>query len=128
MSILNAFPVGAILPAQDIDRAVQFYQNTLGLELLRVMEGGAQFAAGDGTTLFVYPRPGGQPAEQTVAGWMVDDVYAVIDELEACGIVFEHYDLPGLQTDERGVAEVGGELAAWFKDSEGNILAVSQFA
>lgn len=128
MSVLGAFPVMAILPAQDLDRAVQFYQGTLGLELLMAMEAGAQFAAGNGTTLFVYPRPGGLPAEHTVAGWLVDDVYAVVEALEAAGVLFEYYDLPGLQTDERGVASVGGELAAWFRDSEGNILAISQFA
>lgn len=127
MSVLRAFAVGPIVPAQDIDRAIQFYQDTLGLELIREDEGGALFEAGQGTTILVYPRPGGQPAEHTVAGWMVDDIEAAIDELESRGIRFEHYDLPGLQTDERGIAEVGGELAAWFIDSEGNILSIGQY-
>lgn len=127
MSVLREFAVGAIVPAQDMDRAIQFYQDVLGLEVVRVMDGGAQFQAGQGSTIFVYPRPGGSPAEHTVAGWTVRDLYAAIDELEARGVVFEQYDLPGLQTDERGVADVGGERAAWFKDSEGNILSVGEF-
>lgn len=127
MSVLREFAVGAIVPAQDMDRAIQFYQDVLGLELVRVIDGGAEFEAGQGSTLFVYPRPGSAPAEHTVAGWMVHDLYGAIDELEARGVMFEQYDLPGLQTDERGVADLGGERAAWFRDSEGNILSVGEF-
>lgn len=126
MSILYTFPVGVVVPAQDIDRAIQFYQDVLGLEMIRVNEGGALFRAGQGSTIFVYPRPGGQPAEHTVASWIVDNLENVVDELEARGIRFEQYEMPGLSTDERGIAEVGGERASWFLDSEGNILSVAQ--
>jgi hypothetical protein len=55
---------------------------------------------------------------------MVDDVEVTVQELRGRGVVFEEYDFPGLKT-VNGVADLGYERAAWFKDSEGNILAVA---
>ena len=79
-----------------------------------------------GSTYFdVYPNLGAGQAEHTLACWVVDDVKRVVGELRARGVVFEEYDLPGLKT-VNGVAELPTERSAWFKDSEGNILAVAQ--
>jgi catechol 2,3-dioxygenase-like lactoylglutathione lyase family enzyme len=61
-----------------------------------------------------------------VVTWMVDDLDRVVDELSAKGITFEQYDLPGLKTDERGIADAGNVKGAWFKDPDGNILNVGQ--
>jgi hypothetical protein len=62
----------------------------------------------------------------TVAGWFVEDVSAVVDDLTASGVAFERYDGPSLKTDEKGVAVVGDSKAAWFKDPDGNVLGLLQ--
>ena len=124
MSVLNNSRVEAVVAARDLERATKFYQETLGLDLVHEGEGGVLFEAGEGTRLLVYPRPQGEPAEQTVATWTVDDVETAVDDLTERGIEFEQYDMPNLKTDERGIATVGEMRGAWFKDSEGNILAV----
>jgi hypothetical protein len=56
----------------------------------------------------------------------VADVDAVVDDLVSRGVTFEQYDFPGVKTDERGVAQIQGERGAWFKDPDGNILAIGQ--
>ena len=71
-------------------------------------------------------RVRGRRAQQTVATWFVDNVDAKVAELAGKGITFEQYDLPGLKTDERGIAELGPFKGAWFKDPDGNILNVGQ--
>jgi len=126
MTILAEVPVGVVVPATDLARAKAFYQDTLGLSLDMEDEQGLMFGAGEGTGIFVYLRPGGQPAEHTVAGWRVPDIEAAVDELGASGVEFEQYDMPGLKTNERGIADAGDSRAAWFKDSEGNILSINE--
>jgi catechol 2,3-dioxygenase-like lactoylglutathione lyase family enzyme len=126
VTVLDSAPVFAIAPAQDLDRARKFYRDTLGLEIVEETGGGIQFQAGQHTNIFVYPRPNGHPAEQTIAGWGVDDLDAAMHDLEARGVTFEKYDMPNLKTDKRGIAHVDGVSSAWFKDSEGNILALTE--
>lgn len=128
MSLLAENKVQVVVPATDMERAKSFYTETLGLSLAFEAEGGLGFEAGEGTGVFVYLRPGGQPAEHTIAGWEVTDVEAAVEELTGRGVTFERYDMPGLQTDERGIAEMEGSKSAWFKDSEGNIYSVNQMA
>ncbi|HSX39979.1 MAG TPA: hypothetical protein VLI92_05310, partial [Candidatus Saccharimonadales bacterium] len=67
-------------------------------------------------------------AKHTLAAFIVKNLEKAIEEMTANGIKFEHYNIPGLKTDKMGVAvsKVEGEKAAWFKDPDGNILAVSQ--
>jgi hypothetical protein len=74
--------------------------------------------------LYPYEREGDTNADHTVAGWLVEDVEKTVEELRDKGVVFELYDMPGLKTDERGIAESGPTKSAWFKDSEGNILSI----
>jgi len=122
---LRDAPVAAILPAADIERAKTFYSETIGLHGPDLVAPATfAFEGGDGTTLVVYERDSGTKADHTVAGWMVEDVEETVDELRQKGVVFEQYDQPGLKTDERGIAELGDQQVAWFKDSEGNILAI----
>jgi catechol 2,3-dioxygenase-like lactoylglutathione lyase family enzyme len=118
----------AILPAADLERARTFYADRLNLRPadIRVPAGNIAFESGDGTLLFIYAREGGTKADHTVAGWLVDDVEKTVEELGEKGIIFEQYDLAGLKTDERGIAEMGGARAAWFKDPDGNILAITE--
>jgi predicted enzyme related to lactoylglutathione lyase len=123
--MLNKSPVGAILPAMDMMRAKQFYQQKLRLELVSEDPQGITFKSGECTQLFVYPRPEPTKAEHTVAGWTVDDVESTVRDLRSRGVVFEHYDMPGLKTNAEGIATMGLAKAAWFKDTEGNILAIT---
>jgi catechol 2,3-dioxygenase-like lactoylglutathione lyase family enzyme len=129
-SMLADAPVAPILVAADIERAKRFYGEKLGLRLIElpsVPEDGALFGCGEGTMLYLYKREGGTKAEHTVVGWRVDDVEKAVAELRQKGVVFEQYEMPGLKTDERGIAESDGVRSAWFKDTEGNILAISEY-
>ena len=122
-------PVAAILPATDIGRAKRFYQEKLGLrsaDMPGLPEDSAMFVCGGGTMLYLYERASGTKADHTVAGWMVEDIEKAVEELRETGVVFEQYDMPGLQTDERGITVSGPVKSAWFKDTEGNLLAITE--
>ena len=117
----------AIVPVSDVEAAIRFYGETLGLELQERRDDlpenrEAEFKAGQGT-LLVYESVGAGKSRHTVAGFRVDDVDAVVAALRERGVEFEDYDLPELKTDG-GVAEVGDVRAAWCRDPDGNLLAV----
>jgi len=124
--MLKNAPVTPILPATDIERAKKFYTEKLGLTVSPSQEpGGIMFEAGMGSKLYIYQRAPVK-VEHTQANFEVQDIEAEMAELRGRGVVFEEYDFPGLKT-VNGVAEMGdGFKAAWFKDSEGNILALGQ--
>jgi catechol 2,3-dioxygenase-like lactoylglutathione lyase family enzyme len=116
----------AIVPVSDVEAAIRFYGETLGLELQERRDDlpenrEAEFKAGQGT-LLVYESVGAGKSRHTVAGFRVDDVDAVVAALRERGVEFEDYDLPELKTDG-GVAEVGDVRAAWCRDPDGNLLA-----
>jgi catechol 2,3-dioxygenase-like lactoylglutathione lyase family enzyme len=119
-------PMMATLPASDFERAKAWYRDKLGLTPVRDLPVGADYEVG-GATFGLYPSEFAGTNQATAAGFYVDDVEATVDELSAKGVVFEQYDLPGLKTNEKGIAELGPYQGAWFKDSEGNILVVSKF-
>ena len=121
--MLSTAPIAPTIPVVDLERAKKFYVDELGLKLVSENPGGATLEAGGGSTLLLFPRAEATKAEHTVAGFRVDDVEAEVAALRAKGIVFEDIDMPGLKT-ENGIANIGPFKAAWFKDSEGNILAV----
>lgn len=122
--LANAFAM-ATIPAENLSRAVKFYKETLGLKQLDSPETTATFEAGSGTHLFVYERARTK-AEHTAITFMVQDVKGVVKELSAKGVKFEHYDMPGIKTDEMGIADMGdGKPVAWLTDPEGNILAIA---
>lgn len=115
---------GATLPAQDIERAKAFYADKLGLKPKEESEQEAIYMVGD-SMFSVFPSFGEPSGEHTQMGIMVEDIEATVKSLRDNGVVFEEYDLPGLKT-VGGIAELQDEWAAWFKDSEGNVLAVGQ--
>ena len=127
MNLSNA-PVTVTITASDLDRAKAFYSEKLGLTVapMEVQDpmGGVLFQAGGGTQLYIY-NSGAPKATNTTASFKVDDVLATVNDLKAKGVQFESYDMPQLKTDENNIATFGGLSAAWFKDSEGNILAVA---
>ncbi len=122
--MLAEAPVFATIPARDYERAKHFYRDTLGLTVEEEAPEGTRFECG-GTQLYLYPTFSEERAGHTLASWEVADLDAEMADLRARGVTFEEYDMPGLKT-VNGVVEMGGERGAWFKDSEGNVLAVSQ--
>lgn len=126
-------PIYAILPCTDIEGARKFYGETLGLKEIQMFEAEEgedssmlTFECGQGTKLGIYARPTPTKADHTAAGWVVEDLDAVADELISRGVKFEVYDMPGVEFDERGVASMGEMKGAWFTDPEGNILSINQ--
>jgi len=107
----------------DIKQAKEFYGGTLGLRTIESKEGLELHLAG-GNTVFLYPKPNHTPASFTVLNFPVNSIDEAVDELLDLGIRLERYDLPGLKTDDRGIARGPGPKIAWFKDPAGNILSV----
>jgi catechol 2,3-dioxygenase-like lactoylglutathione lyase family enzyme len=118
--------VGAILPAADISRARNFYRDKLGLEPENPDDDdNLRYKCGSGTSFFVYQTPNAGTAKNTQIGWMVDDLPASVAELRGKGVVFEDYDFPGLKTEDGVATMPDGSAAAWFLDTEGNILSLN---
>ena len=120
-----------IIPVSNLERGVAFYTETLGLELADTNESlpenrEARFKVGSGT-FGIYESVGAGQSRHTLASFEVDDIDATANDLRARGLKFEEYDMPGLKT-ENGIADIGHERAAWFKDPDGNILAIAQLA
>ena len=113
----------ATIPASDIDRAKKWYSDKLGLEPDQEGEGGLMYDTG-GTQFLLYASSFAGTNQATTATWIVDDVEAAVGDLKGRGVAFEDYDFPGLKTVD-GIAATPEGKSAWFKDSEGNILAVS---
>lgn len=101
----------------------EFYGETLGLDVSETPEG-LELRTGS-NTVFLYTKSNHTPASFTVLNFHVDDIDAAVDELTALGVTLEHYNLPDIKTDERGIAHgPDGPTIAWFKDPSGNILSV----
>jgi catechol 2,3-dioxygenase-like lactoylglutathione lyase family enzyme len=113
------------IPVADINRARKFYEGKLGLKPKEEYAGGVIYECGNGSWVFMYPSGGAGTSKASTAFWAVDDVVAEVAELKAKGVVFEEYDFPGI-TMVDSIATSGGAKTAWFKDTEGNILAISQ--
>lgn len=114
------------LPVVDLERAREFYEQKLGFEPDEAYEGGVLYRIGENGGLYLYQRAATK-ADHTEASFIVADLEKEMSEMRAKGIVFEEYDLPemGIKTIN-GVATMDGEKEAWFKDTEGNILSLSQ--
>jgi catechol 2,3-dioxygenase-like lactoylglutathione lyase family enzyme len=107
----------------DMKKAREFYGETLGLGVAETKEGLELHLAG-GNTIFLYPKPNHTPASFTVLNFPVKNIEEAVDELVDVGLRLEHYELPELKTDKRGIAKGPGMKIAWFKDPAGNILSV----
>ena len=122
--LMNA-PIVPYIPVADVARARRFYEGTLGLKPREEYAGGVIYECGHGSWVFMYPSAGAGTSKASTAFWAVDDVEAEVAALKARGVVFEEYDMPGIKM-VNSIATAGGAKTAWFKDSEGNILAISQ--
>ena len=122
--MLQNSPLYAYIPAQDVARARRFYEDKLGFRPREEVAGGVVYEFGKGTAAFLYPTPNAGSSRASQAYWQVADIEREVAELKARGVVFESYGMPG--QDASGIVTQGGARAAWFKDSEGNIMAVIQ--
>jgi catechol 2,3-dioxygenase-like lactoylglutathione lyase family enzyme len=125
--------VATRIPVRDLDRARRFYSEKLGLEPAEERPGGLLYRCTSGE-FSLFGSAGTSPGTFTQMSFEVDDLRATVAELKRRGVVFEHVDIPGLETVD-GIAEVSGnypskgghgELAAWFRDLDGNMLGVGQ--
>jgi len=127
--VLESAEIAAIVPVSEIDRAVEFYGNVLGLKLVIRRDDmpehrEAEFSAGGGT-LVAYESVAAGQSRGTIAGFRVDDLQDVVSTLRERGVVFEEYDTPDMKT-ENGIGRIGDLLAAWCKDPDGNIIAFEE--
>jgi catechol 2,3-dioxygenase-like lactoylglutathione lyase family enzyme len=125
--------VATRLRAQDLDRARAFNAEKLGLEPVDERPGGLLYRVAGGE-FALFASAGRASGDHTQMGFEVSDLEATVAELRARGVVFEDYDAPGLRTRD-GIADIEGnypskhsrgERAAWFRDSEGNLLGIGQ--
>ncbi|MBA3552677.1 MAG: VOC family protein [Actinobacteria bacterium] len=123
--MLESATAHATIAVTDLERARKFYEGTLGLKPMEERSDGVRFEAGKGTWFLIYPSQFAGTAKSTYMTFEVEDLETAVKELRGRGVVFEEYDLPGLKTTE-GIAEIQGVRGAWFKDPDGNILAVGE--
>jgi predicted enzyme related to lactoylglutathione lyase len=122
--MLQKAPMYSYIPAKDVARARKFYEEKLGFKPKQEVAGGVVYEFGKGTGCFLYPTPNAGTSQASQAFWQVEDIEREVAELKARGVAFEKYDIP--EMDRNGISTAGGAKAAWFKDTEGNIMAVIQ--
>jgi predicted enzyme related to lactoylglutathione lyase len=126
-AMLQNSPMFAYIPAKDLSRARRFYEQKLGFKPKQEIAGGVVYEFGEHTACFLYPTENAGTSKASQAFWQVEDVEREVAELKSRGVQFEDYDMPG-EKSPSGVVTAGGAKAAWFKDSEGNIMAIIQDA
>jgi len=119
--------ISAVLVSTDLERAQRFYEDKLGLTLSpETIKNHLVFECGDGTSLLIYGRPSGNQADHTQARFWSTDIEKDVAELEANGVEFEEYDSGAFKTVNHVVTTVGIGRSAWFKDPDGNTIALFQ--
>jgi catechol-2,3-dioxygenase len=116
----------AKLPAQDTVRARAFFAEKLGLEPFADHDGHMRYQIGDAQFL-VFRSSGSPSGTHDQLGLVVDDVEEAVASLRERGVVFETYEQLAAMTSPTGITDFGAVKAAWFKDSEGNLISVNQF-
>lgn len=116
----------AYIPAKDLARARRFYEGKLGFVPGKKQDdGGVVYESAKGTACFLYLTPNAGTSQASQAFWEVEDIEREVADLKARGVELEDFDVPG-ERSPSGVVTAGGARAAWFRDSEGNILAIIQ--
>lgn len=124
---LSDHPVGAAVAVTDIARARAFYEDKLGLEVGTDSGQNIRYVCAGDTAITVFATPHAGKATATQAGWGVEDIDAVVDELAARGVEFDQVHEGPIQTDEKGIASFeGGGRVAYFRDPDGNVLSLAQ--
>jgi predicted enzyme related to lactoylglutathione lyase len=119
--------VSAVLCSTDLERSQAFYEQQVGLSLSpEMIKNHLLFDCGDGTSILVYGRPGPNQGDHTQVRFWTDDVAADVAELKGRGVTFEEYDYPMLKTVDGIATTAGIGRSAWFKDPDGNTIALFQ--
>jgi catechol 2,3-dioxygenase-like lactoylglutathione lyase family enzyme len=113
------------IPARDLARARAWYADKLGFTTGQEEPAALLYRTGEDRLFLLFSSPGAGTAEHQLAAWVVEDLEAEVAELRGRGVEFEEYDQAGLHT-EGGIAVTPVGRAAWFKDSEGNVLTITQ--
>lgn len=124
--MLTKLEIHAALPVQDLDRAKKFYAEKLGFTPISETPAGVDYQCKN-SWFSLYPSQGGSTGEFTQAGWRTDNIEGEVAELKSRGVIFEEYDLPKFKT-VNSIVTIGPIRAAYFKDSEGNLLGLAQFS
>jgi catechol 2,3-dioxygenase-like lactoylglutathione lyase family enzyme len=125
--VIGDNPISAVLVSTDLERAQDFYENTVGLTLsAESIKNHLVFDCGNGTTLLIYGRGGGNTADHTQVRFWSSDVARDVADLVGRGVVFEEYDMGAFKTVDHVVTSAGIGRSAWFKDPDGNTIAIFQ--
>jgi predicted enzyme related to lactoylglutathione lyase len=125
--MLSDSKVTANIPASDLQRARDFYADTLGLSPTQELPGEVLlYRTAGGTDVQVYRTDYAGQAGHTIAQWHVDDIESQVHDLKTKGVTFEVYDMPGVEWDGEIASMEGMGRAAWFRDSEGNIMCIDE--
>jgi catechol 2,3-dioxygenase-like lactoylglutathione lyase family enzyme len=125
MSHFPSTEATCILPVKDMERARKFYDESLGLQPVGGKPDGKFVYRCGGTEIALFPKPEGTKAQHTALSFRVDNITEAIALLKSRGVTFADYDYPGLKT-VGNVCVLGSEKAAWFEDTEGNILCLHE--
>ena len=125
---LQKFPVYAMVPCSDYERAKAWYREKLGLEPTEEedMPGNAWYRCGEGTWFILSTSEYAGTAQNTAVGFTVSGIEAVMKELRSNGVEFLEYDMGEMGRTQDGLMSVGPYRGAWVKDSEGNVLEISE--
>jgi catechol 2,3-dioxygenase-like lactoylglutathione lyase family enzyme len=125
VSMLSECSVVATIPVSDLARVRSFYLETLGLKPLEERQDELSFECADGTSFAVFVSQGRTSGTHTQLSFICRDLDAEVADLRARGVKFEEFDMPGVEGRD-GIYELDGERGAWFRDPEGNLLAVAE--
>ena len=119
--------ISAVLVSTDLEKCREFYETKVGLKVSpETIKNHLVFECGGGTTLLVYGRPRGNAADHTQVRFWSKDVRADVAELSGRGVAFETYDFPNFKTIDYIATTPGVGRSAWFKDPDGNTIALFQ--
>jgi predicted enzyme related to lactoylglutathione lyase len=123
--MLQSLPMYSYIPAKNVSRARSFYEQKIGLRPKQEVADGVVYEFGKGTACFLYLTENAGTSKASQAFWQVEDIEREVNELKKRGVKFEEYDMPEMEV-KNSIYSGKGAKAAWFKDSEGNILALIQ--
>ena len=119
--------ISAVRVSTDLEKSREFYENKVGLTLSpETIKNHLVFDCGDSTTLLIYGRGSGNTADHTQVRFWTSDIAKDVAELVGRGIEFEEYDMGAFKTVDHVVTTAGVGRSAWFKDPDGNTIAVFQ--
>lgn len=123
--MLKDRPAHTVIPVKNLEKAVAWYEGTLGFPTGQRFTGGVFYQAGNGTRFQLYQSDSAGANPATLLGFITTDIEADVSELKSRGVAFENYDFGSIKTKD-GIATMDGARAAWFKDPDGNILGFLQ--